>query len=1103
MNDKESKQRPAGSISSNSIPDESVPPRMQSAELTASPLVVPESAATSSLAPGDLLANRFRIIRFISKGGMGEVYEAEDLELRDRVAIKTVLPSIAANPAAIELFKQEIQLARKVTHPNVCRVFDLVYDSRASSPTAFLSMELLEGITLSTYIEKVGSVSWPEAMDLAHQMAEGLHAAHTAGIIHQDFKSANVIVTQPDEGGTQRAIITDFGLAHNARAAGTGSSKNVGTPAYMAPEQIDGGPVSVATDIYAFGVVLYELVTGHWPYNARTVEELQSKKLSQAPIPPSKYAPELPVRVERAILRCLAKSSQDRFGDALEVAAALEPPARRWLLPVAVAMLLAALGAIGGYQWRKVQAMTKSPTVAVIGFRNDSGDPNYDWLATELSESLTTELGGSKAIHTVPGDEVASAKIELSVAQSKSLEHEDLSSVRDALGANYLLIGRYAVVLPGPQLEFGVLLRDSRDKTILDIHESGQQAEYRKLITQAATQVRDRLGIARLSDAQVGELQNLYPSDLQVSQLYFQALDKLRSFDPTSALSLLKRAAERDPENVSIHWALSDAWSQLKHDREAAAEAQAAANLAAGASLPQEYVVLAQGRAAEMNKQWDSAIDAYKSLFRLFPEHLNYGLRLASAQTEGSHASNALATLSGLAKLPPPINSDPRIEIAKAQAYASMDDFKSQLQLAQAALQEARKRNARMMQAHAQLQLCWAHRNLGDVDAAFAACTEAHNLFSVFGDNVSAAVSSNDTATWLFDRGRYAEAKQLYDQVIAANRQAGAQADLAGAYVNRARTLARMGKPYDAEDDLKQALQVAGQVDDKYDEAIALINMGVVISRLGRGAEAEQDVQHALDLARDIKDKATEATALSNLAEYQSETDSGRALISYQEALRLRKELGEQAGIATCLGNMADVLFRRGDLAGAQKNDGAALQIDTQLKDKDGMAHDWLSLAELDLERGQLPQAEDKALQAAKVFREDQDADLESEAASILVRVLVAEHRAADAELYVKRMQEIASKDEETDFYNRLSTAEYLNAVGKGDEAIQKLAMLPDDAKKAGMNFNSLRARLELVRLRSAFRPASELRQELFSIKDEANRAGFRLLLDQARGIRP
>jgi serine/threonine protein kinase/tetratricopeptide (TPR) repeat protein len=1079
--------------------DQSVPsPAL--AELSYDSDVQPRLPGAACFAPGDLLANRYRIMRFISKGGMGEVYAAEDLELRETLAVKTVLASIAANSVAIEQFKREIHLARKVTHPNVCRIFDLVYDPRPSGPVAFLTMELLDGVTLSSYIEKNGTVPLDVVLTMAGQMAEGLNAAHRAGVIHQDFKPGNVILVDVGDGGPARLVITDFGLAHNVRSADQVGGRSVGTPAYMAPEQFEGGTISVATDVYAFGVVLYEMITGRWPYNARSVEELRAKKLSQPPVPPSKYAPELPIRMERAILRCLAKKPEERFHSTLAVTAGLAPARRRWPYLAAAGLIVALLGTIGSYEWRKAGGMIGEPTIAVIGLKNNSGDAKYDWLATELSESLSTDLGGSKGIHAVPTEEIASVKTELSVPQNQSLEREDLSGVRRALGANYLLLGRYEIVAPGSNLEMSVALQDPRGKTVGDIHESGPAGKYRDLIADAASQIRDLLGHARLSDAELRQLQNLYPSVPEASQLYFQGLDKLRAFDATAALVLLKKASDLDPDNVSIHWGLSDAWAQLKHDAEAAREAQTAFALAEKASLPPEYVVLAQARAAEMNKKWDDAIEQYKHLVSLFPSHLNYGLLLASAQIEGSKATEALATLNKLAQLPPPMGTDPRIAMAKAHAYGTMNDHQSELRAAQAALDEAKKRNAKLMQARSLLELCWAYRNLGNVEQAYSTCHDAQTLFAGAGDNVNAALASNDVATWLLDRGRYAEAKQLYDSVIQANQAAGAQKDLAGACVNGAKVLDRMGKPEEAQGYIDRALATAIPIGDKSDEALARILRGDILAKQGKTSAAEQEVEHALALARDIKDQSTAETASSNLAQYQSETDTGLALATYREVLRSREEKHDLGGVGICLTNMGGVLLRRGDVSAAEQNYQKALKIDTELKDKESIATDWVSLAEVDFERGQLPAAQDKLLPAIREFRENQSSDFESQATSLLIRVLIAEKDAKAAAAYVQRIREIASKDPETDFESRLSQAEYLNALGKRDEAIQAVSSLPAQAKNAGMNFISLRARLMLVKLQK--QNNAEERNELASIQTEAQRAGFGLLLRQAKNFR-
>jgi tetratricopeptide (TPR) repeat protein len=311
-----------------------------------------------------------------------------------------------------------------------------------------------------------------------------------------------------------------------------------------------------------------------------------------------------------------------------------------------------------------------------------------------------------------------------------------------------------------------------------------------------------------------------------------------------------------------------------------------------------------------------------------------------------------------------------------------------------------------------------------------------------------------------------------------------------------------MGKPEDAEDYVQRALQAAGSVGDLGDEAIAHIILGTICSKRGNLPGAEREVRQALVLARKTKNMSLETAALSNLAAYQAETDAQSAVETYREVLRLRRQGDERSAVANSLTNMGDVLFRRGDLSAAQKNYQEALQIDTQLKDKDSMAHDWVSMADIDFEHGDLAPAEQKLSQAIQQFREAEDGDAESEAASIQVRVLIAGNRAADAAPYVKRIQEIATTDQEGSFDSRLSIAEYLHASGKQAEAIQQIASLPEDAKRAGRNFAALEARLELVKLLIGQRPPADLRKELSSIQAEASHAGFTLLVERARSLR-
>ena len=220
-----------------------------------------------SFSAGDLIANRFDILRFLNRGGMGEVYEAWDLELKERVALKTIRPEIAQSPDTLERFKREVKQARGVSHRNVCRVHELFcHEPNPYTRIWFLSMEFLEGVTLSDYIRHHGPMDKKAALELLEQMVHGLMAAHALGVIHRDFKTNNVMLVSSGP-KRMRAVITDFGLALNVFGPRDGLQEpgGQGTPEFMAPEQRETGEVTFLADQYALGVVMCEVLTGARP----------------------------------------------------------------------------------------------------------------------------------------------------------------------------------------------------------------------------------------------------------------------------------------------------------------------------------------------------------------------------------------------------------------------------------------------------------------------------------------------------------------------------------------------------------------------------------------------------------------------------------------------------------------------------------------------------------------------------------------------------------------------------------------------------------------------------------------------------------------------
>jgi eukaryotic-like serine/threonine-protein kinase len=284
-----------------------------------------------TFSPGELVSGRFRVVRFIGCGGMGEVYEANDSELGVHIALKTLRPEISSDPWALSRFKQEVQLARQVTHANVCRMFDIerhhVEGQDPATDRVFLTMELLDGTSLSEQLHRNGPMRMEEAFPIIQQMAEALQAAHEAGVIHTDFKPSNVLLVPTEPSGAKRirAVVTDFGLARAATASPGLSGASwlqslsrtghiLGTLAYMAPEQLEGRTATVASDIYAFGLVVYEVLTGVQPFQGDTPISTAVKRLTEPPMPLRNFVISLTPAWESAVLRCLERDPAKRFG---------------------------------------------------------------------------------------------------------------------------------------------------------------------------------------------------------------------------------------------------------------------------------------------------------------------------------------------------------------------------------------------------------------------------------------------------------------------------------------------------------------------------------------------------------------------------------------------------------------------------------------------------------------------------------------------------------------------------------------------------------------------------------------------------------------------
>lgn len=708
-------------------------------------------------------------------------------------------------------------------------------------------------------------------------------------------------------------------------------------------------------------------------------------------------------------------------------------------------------------------------SVAVLGFRNLSGNAQDAWLSTALSDWLMTELSAGDQLRTIPAESVARMKIELSLPDVDTLSRDSLVRIRKNLGTDYVVAGSYAMLGndSGGQLRLDLRLQDARSgETVVAVSESGTPSRLFGLVADAGEALRSKLGAGAITTEQAAEVATALPSKSEAAHLYWQGLAQLRVFNSLAAKEFLTKAVAAEPEYALSHSALSTALAQLGYDANANAEAKKAFDLSGNLSRAERLLVEARYR--ECSRDWEKAIEIYRALFEFFPDNLDYGLSLSAAQVNAGKGKDALITVAALRALPAPLRDDPRIDIANGRAAESLGDFKTVQSLAMRAAEKAKASGASLLLARARLDQAWATENLGQFDAVEGPIGEAKQLYEAAHDRKGVADATTTRAIALWMEGDYLGAKQGYEESLAIYRELGGQLNVANETDNIADILLGLGDLNGAKKNYETALSIYREIGHPDGVPLAKNGLGDVFLTLGMPEQAKK---------------------------------------MYEESFEACQQIGDRSKAGVALSGLGRVYWMEGDLENARKTESQAEELFGEIGDKSQSMQAHLLLAQILFDEGKNAAAVSSARDAASLFEETRAKKDEAAAYLLLSRAQLAQGRLGEAHASIEKAVAAADQSHyrELEMLSSIAAARLGAAsreVGEQSRAEQALTTLIAEAAAAGFTREELEARLALGEIELASDKKDAGFTELEALERDATAKGYRLIARKAATAR-
>jgi len=597
---------------------------------------------TTDLTRGTTFASRYEIIEELGKGGMGEVYRVEDKKIKEEVALKLIKPEIASDKRTIERFSNELRMARKIAHRNVCRMYDLGEEQGMH----YITMEYVPGEDLRSFNRRSRQLTVGTAVTIAKQVAEGLAEAHRLGVIHRDLKPGNIMI---DRDGNAR--IMDFGIARSLKSKGiTGAGVIVGTPEYMSPEQVEGLEVDQGSDLYSLGVILYEMVTGKIPFAGETPLSIAMKHKSEKPQDPRELNPQIPEGLSSVILKCLEKEKEKRYKTAEELLSELgkieegipteerviprkRPSTSREItvtfnlkkifIPAVAIVVLAVIAVLifRPFSRREIAPIpSDKPSLAIMYFKNNTGDESLDHWRNALSDLLITDLSQSKHIRVLSAERLFDILQQLDQLDASAYSSQVLKEVAARGGVENVLVGNFTRA--NDTFRINVSLQKASTGELIGSEgvEGHGEKDFYAMVDELTKRIKVNFKLSERQiitdiDKEVGKITTASP---EAYKFYSEGRRyHLNGEYPKSIESMLK-AVEIDPDFAMAYRSLASAYGNMGFRPARKNTLQKAFELRDRVSERERYLIEGDYYWSS-EKTLDKAIEAFERLLEIYP----------------------------------------------------------------------------------------------------------------------------------------------------------------------------------------------------------------------------------------------------------------------------------------------------------------------------------------------------------------------------------------------------------------------------------------------------------------------------------------------------